>query len=113
TVLVRFGAVARQRPIQCSELVSATPALLGAAIRFIAHLPPPTRGTIGGSLAFADPAAELPALVTALDGDLIVRGPSGERTLKPAEFFVGPVRTALAPDELLVELRPPAMPRGS
>jgi len=111
--VVRFGAMARQRQIQFSDLVSATLPLLGEAIRFIGHLPTRTRGTIGGSLAFADPAAELPALVTALDGDLIVRGPSGERTLKPAEFFVGPFRTALAPDELLVEVRLPAMPRGS
>jgi aerobic carbon-monoxide dehydrogenase medium subunit len=111
--VVRFGAMTRQRQIQFSDLVSTRLPLLGEAIRLIGHLPTRTRGTIGGSLAFADPAAELPTLVTALDGDLVVRGSAGERLLKPAEFFVGPFATALAPDELLVEVRLPAMPRGS
>jgi carbon-monoxide dehydrogenase medium subunit len=110
---VTFGAMARQRQIQFSDVVAARLPLLGEAIRLIGHLPTRTRGTIGGSLAFADPAAELPALVTALDGDLVVRGPNGERVLKPAEFFVGPFATALAPDELLVEVRLPAMPPAS
>ncbi len=111
--LVSFGAMTRQRAIQFSDLVSAKLPLLGEAIRLIGHLPTRTRGTIGGSLAFADPAAELPALVTALDGDLVVRGPTGERTLKPAEFFVGSFATALAPEELLVEIRLPAAPPAS
>lgn len=111
--LVRFGAMTRQRQIQFSDLVSTTLPLLGEAIRLIGHLPTRTRGTMGGSLAFADPAAELPAVVTALDGDLVVRGPSGDRMLKPAEFFVEPFVTALAPEELLVEIRLPAAPRGS
>jgi CO/xanthine dehydrogenase FAD-binding subunit len=111
--VIRFGAMARQRQIQFSDLVSAKLPLLGEAIRFVGHLPTRSRGTIGGSLAFADPAAELPAVVTALDGDLVVRGQSGERTLKPAEFFVGPFRTALAADELLVEVRLPATPERS
>ena len=105
--LVSLGAMVRQRQAQFSDVVSTRLPLLGEAIRLIGHLPTRTRGTIGGSLAFADPAAELPPLVTALDGDLVVRGPSGERVLRPAEFFVRPFETALAPEELLVEIRCP------
>lgn len=66
------------------------------------------RGTIGGSLVHADPAADLPAAVLALDGVLVARGPSGERRIPAAEFFQGPFETPLGPDELLTEIRVPA-----
>ena len=66
------------------------------------------RGTIGGSLAHADPAGDLPAAVLALDGELVARGPGGERTIAAREFFVGPFTTALAPQEVLTAVRVPA-----
>lgn len=66
------------------------------------------RGTIGGSLAHADAAADLPAAILASDGVLVVRGPSGQREIPAAEFFLGPFTTPLEPDELLTEIRVPA-----
>jgi carbon-monoxide dehydrogenase medium subunit len=108
-----LGAMTRQRAIEFSPLVRERLPLLQEATTLVGHLPIRTRGTIGGSLAHADPAAELPAVVTALDGDLVVRGPGGERILRPQEFFLGYLTTALAPDEILVEIRLPTTPPGS
>lgn len=110
---LRLGAMTRQRAIEFSPLVRERLPLLQEATTLVGHLPIRTRGTIGGSLAHADPAAELPAVVTALDGDLVVRGPGGERILRPQEFFLGYLTTALAPDEILVEIRLPTTPAGS
>ena len=67
------------------------------------------RGTIGGSLAHGDPASDLPTVILALDGELVARGPGGERTIPAAEFFTGVFQTALAPDEMLVEIRVPKL----
>src|SRR5581483_10431419 len=69
-----------------------------------------SRGTVGGSVAHADPAAELPAVVAALEGTLVARGPAGERTIAARDFFVSYLTTALAPDELLTEIRLPVAP---
>jgi aerobic carbon-monoxide dehydrogenase medium subunit len=104
-----FGAMTRQRQIQFSELVAQKIPLMVEATRFIGHLPTRTRGTIGGSLAHADPCAEFPTLVTALDGEMVVHGPSGERILKPRDFFRGPWSTAMRPDEILTEVRLPTV----
>jgi carbon-monoxide dehydrogenase medium subunit len=100
----------RQRALEHSSLVRARAPLLAEALRFVGHPPIRARGTIGGILAHADPAAELPAVITALDARLVARGPAGERVLTPAQFFQSYLSTALAPDEILVEirLRPPA-----
>jgi carbon-monoxide dehydrogenase medium subunit len=68
------------------------------------------RGTIGGSIAHGDPASDLPAVVLALGGTLVVRGPAGERTVPASEFHLGFLETALAPEEMLVEIRVPKMP---
>jgi aerobic carbon-monoxide dehydrogenase medium subunit len=92
-----FDAMARQRQIQFSELVAQKIPLMVEATRFIGQLPTRTRGTIGGSLAHADPGAEFPTLVTALDGEMIVHGPSGERAFKPFDFFRGPWSTRCDP----------------
>jgi len=70
------------------------------------------RGTIGGSVAHADPASDLPTVLLALDADLVARGPDGERTIAAASFFTGPFETALAPREVLVEIRVPKVERG-
>src|SRR5439155_925692 len=83
--------------------------LLTEATRWVGHLPIRTRGTIGGSIAHADPSAEYPAVLTALDGEVIARGPKGERVLKPREFFQTYLTTSLAADEILTEVRLPAM----
>lgn len=67
------------------------------------------RGTIGGSLAHGDPASDLPTVILALDGELVARGPAGDRAIAAAEFFTGVFQTALAPDEMLVEIRVPKL----
>jgi carbon-monoxide dehydrogenase medium subunit len=102
----------RQRAVETSEVVRRRCPLLAAAMPQIGHVQIRNRGTIGGSLAHADPAAELPAVVAALDGRLVVRGPAGERVLTTEQFFVSYLTTALETGELLVEVRLPiAAPR--
>jgi CO/xanthine dehydrogenase FAD-binding subunit len=76
----------------------------------IGHVQIRNRGTIGGSLAHADPASELPAVVAALDGEMVLRSSRGQRVLKAEQFFIGYLTTATAPDELLVEVRVPVVP---
>ncbi len=111
--VIRFGAMTRQRTIEFSDVVRRRLPLLTEATALVGHLPIRTRGTIGGSLAHADPAAEYPAVLTALDGTVVVRGPRGERTLRPAELFQSYLTTSLGPDEVLVEVRLPAMAAGA
>jgi aerobic carbon-monoxide dehydrogenase medium subunit len=110
---IRFGAMTRQRTIEFSDVVRQRVPLLTEATALVGHLPIRTRGTIGGSLAHADPSAEYPAVVTALDGTVVVRGPRGERALRPAELFQSYLTTSLAADEVLVEVRLPAMAAGA
>lgn len=110
---VRIGAMTRQRTLEFSPLIAAHLPLLQHAIRCIGHLPTRSRGTIGGSLAHADPAAELPMVLRALDGEVVARGPGGERRIAAADLFVSPLTTALAPDEILTEIRLPAMAAGT
>jgi carbon-monoxide dehydrogenase medium subunit len=82
------------------------------AVGLVAHVPVRNSGTVGGSLAHADPAAELPAVALALDADLVAAGPGGTRVIPAAEFFTGPYSTALAADEILTEIRLPVWPGG-
>jgi carbon-monoxide dehydrogenase medium subunit len=110
---LRFGAMTRQRTIEFSGVVRQRLPLLTEATALVGHLPIRTRGTIGGSLAHADPSAEYPAVLTALDGTVVARGPRGERTLHPAELFRSYLTTGLGPDEILVEVRLPAMAAGA
>jgi len=110
---VRLGAMTRQRTIEFSPVVRRRLPLLAEATAFVGHLPIRTRGTIGGSLAHADPAAEYPATLTALGGEVVVRGPSGERTVQADDLFQSYLATALAADEILVEVRFPAIPDGA
>ena len=110
---LRLGAMTRQRTIERSDLVRARIPLLTEATGLVGHLPIRTRGTIGGSVAHADPSAEYPAVVSALEGELVVRGPGGERRVRPEEFFVTYLTTSLAPDEILTEVRLPVQPPGS
>ncbi len=110
----RIGATVRQCAVERSaELRTANP-LLGKAIPFIGHGPIRNRGTIGGSVAHADPAAELPAVMLLLEAEMVLRSASGgERTVPAAEFFEGFLTTAAQPQELLVELRLPAWLPGT
>jgi carbon-monoxide dehydrogenase medium subunit len=104
----RFGALVRQADALASaELAEAAP-LLVEALRHVGHAATRNRGTIGGSLAHADPAAELPAALLALDGAVVASGPEGKRTIGASDLFLGPFTTSLAPDELLTEV---VMPR--
>ncbi len=102
---VRMGAMTRQRAIEFSPIVKGRLPLLAEATRWVGHLPTRTRGTIGGSLAHSDPAAEYPAVAAALDAELVIRGTAGERVVRAADFFVGFMTTALQPGEMLVEVR--------
>jgi carbon-monoxide dehydrogenase medium subunit len=106
---LRIGSMVRQRRLESEPVVRDRLPLMTAAARHIAHLAIRTRGTVGGSLAHADPSAELPATVAALDGELLVRGPGGERAIPAGEFFLGPLTTAIEPGELLfgVQVMPP------
>jgi CO/xanthine dehydrogenase FAD-binding subunit len=110
---VAFGAMTRQRTIEFSPVVARRLPLLQEATRWVGHLPIRSRGTIGGSIAHADPSAEYPAVLTALQGEVVVQGPRGRRTLEPAALFETYLTTCLAPDELLIEVRLPAMAAGA
>jgi carbon-monoxide dehydrogenase medium subunit len=107
-----LGAKVRWRDIEAdSRLASAQP-LLAAAVSHIAHYQVRNRGTVGGSLAHADFAAELPGVAVTCDAEIVAVGPSGPRMMKAADFFIGPLTTVLAGDELIVELRLPSWPPG-
>src|SRR3954447_18367440 len=104
---IRIGAMTRQRAIEFSPVVADKLPLLAKAIKLVGHLPTRTRGTIGGSIANADPAAEMPMVLLALEGTVIARGPKGQRTIAASELFQDAMTTALAADEILVEIRLP------
>jgi aerobic carbon-monoxide dehydrogenase medium subunit len=112
---LRFGSMVRQRRLETEPIVRERVPIMRAAARHIAHLPIRSRGTVGGSIAHADPAAELPATVSVLDARLVIRGAEGEREVPAGDFFVGPLTTAIEPGELLVavELEPPPPGSGS
>ena len=105
--MVRIGAMTRHRTVEFSPVIAQRLPLLAEVIRLVAHLPIRSRGTIGGSLALADPAAELPMLLQALEGEVVARGPKGERVIEAADLFEGIMTTSLAADEILSEVRLP------
>ena len=107
---LRIGALARQRALERSALVSERCPLLGQALAFVGHPQIRARGTLGGSLAHADPAAELPAVMVALEARLTLCRAGGERTVAAEDFFVGLLTTALGHDELLTEIALPPWP---
>ncbi len=106
-----IGAMTRQRAVETSALVRERCPLLAEAMPQIGHVQIRNRGTVGGSLAHADPAAELPAVVTCLGGELVLRGARGQRVLTAEQFFVAYLTTAAEPAELVVEVRLPLMPQ--
>jgi CO/xanthine dehydrogenase FAD-binding subunit len=110
---VAIGAMTRQGIAERSELIAAAVPLLAEALPWVGHSAIRNRGTIGGSLAHADPAAELPGVAVCLDARFTVRGEAGERALSARDFFRGYLTTALAPTELLTEVWFPSAPAGS
>jgi carbon-monoxide dehydrogenase medium subunit len=111
--VVCIGAMTRQRAVESSALVADKLPVLSAAIKLVGHLPTRSRGTIGGSIAHADPAAELPMVLQALEGAVVVRGRNGRRTIAASELFQDAMTTSIAADEILVEVRLPVMPAGA
>ena len=108
-----IGAMARQATVEVDPGAARGWPLLTEAIGHIAHPQIRNRGTVGGSLAHNDPAAELPAVVLALEAEMTAQGPEGARTIQAQDFFAGTMETALAPDELLTEIRVSALPDGT
>jgi aerobic carbon-monoxide dehydrogenase medium subunit len=107
---VTLGAMVRWRDIlEDARLRDAHP-LLVAAVEHVAHYQIRNRGTVGGSLAHADPAAELPGIVVTCEAKIAVIGKAGARVIEAADFFRGPLMTALLPDEIITEIRLPAWP---
>jgi len=109
--VLRVGATMRQRALERSPEVSAVP-LLGLALPFVGHRELRSRGTVCGSLAHADPAAELPAVACCLGATLEVAGAGGRRRVPAVEFFVGAMTTAVGPDEVLVAAEFPVAGAG-
>lgn len=110
---VRVAATTRQAAVERHLAATSAVPLLGQALAQVAHPVVRNRGTVVGSLAHADPSAELPAVLALLGGRLTMASTTGRRTVAATDFFVGPLETALRPDELLVEVCFPRAPRGS
>src|SRR2546430_134240 len=110
---VAMGAMTRQRTVERSDVVARAAPLLAEAMPSIAHPQIRNRGTVGGSIAHADPSAELPAVMLALEARFQARSATGERSIPAGEFFKGMLETALEPGELLVEIAVPPLPGRS
>jgi len=110
---VAIGTMTRHREAELSPLVRERFPLVPDALHHVGHVAIRNRGTVGGSIAHADPAAELPAVALVHEAQMVARSTAGERTIAAADFFQGYLTTALAPDELLVEVRLPEAPAGS
>lgn len=108
-----IGAMTRQARAQDAAEVAAKAPLLAEALPWIAHAGIRTRGTVGGSAAHGDPASEIPAVLVALEAEIVLHGPNGKRTISAEEFFISSFITDRADDELLTELRIPTPAEGS
>jgi aerobic carbon-monoxide dehydrogenase medium subunit len=105
---IEIGALVRHAQVERSPDIARQAPLIALAMPHIGHPAIRNRGTVGGSIAFADPAAELPACLLALGGEVDVAGPQGRRTVKADDFFKGLFETALAPGDVLTAIRVPA-----
>lgn len=110
---VEIGALTRHAQVEHSDLVAKHAPLIARAMPHIGHPAIRNRGTIGGSVAYADPAAELPACLLALDGEIAIAGPRGKRTVKADAFFKGLFETALRPQEMVTAVRVPAADKST
>lgn len=111
--VIRIGALVRHAQFLQSPIAREGVPLFTAALPHVAHVAIRNRGTFGGSIAFADPAAELPACLVALGGILVLGSPAGRREIRAEDFFVGLLETDLRPGELILEARVPVQPPGS
>jgi len=109
---LRIGARVTQAALERTLRESGAQPLLAEAVRHVAHYQIRNRGTVGGSLAQADPAAELPAMAVACGGRVVIAGTGGERTVPAGDFVAGPMTTDLAEDEMIVALDLPTWPAG-
>jgi carbon-monoxide dehydrogenase medium subunit len=107
---VRLGAMVRWRDILDDVRLAAAHPLLRAAIGHVAHYQIRNRGTVGGSLAHADPASEMPGIAVTCEAEIAVTGKAGARTIKAKDFFLGALTTALVPDEIITEVHLPSWP---
>ena len=110
---VAVGAGTRQSELEESDVAATRTPLLTEAVRLVAHPPIRHRGTVGGSIAHADPAAELPTVALAMDAEVVATSRGGARTIPARDFFEAAFTTSLRPDELVTEVRFPAWPPGS
>ena len=109
--MIALGALTTHQAVETSALLKATCPLLPETASVIGDVQVRNKGTIGGSLVHADPAADYPAAILALEAEIDVAGPRGRRTIRAADFFVDLLQTALAPDEILTEIRVPVTAR--
>jgi aerobic carbon-monoxide dehydrogenase medium subunit len=107
---IRLGAMVRWRDIEDDERLVAAHPLLKAAVSHVAHYQIRNRGTVGGSIAHADPAAEMPGIAVTCDAEIAVVGTAGPRVIRAGDFFIAPLVTALAADEVITEIRLPPWP---
>lgn len=110
---LRIGALTRHRTLETSPLLARLHPIVPEAMRHVAHLAIRNRGTLGGSLSHADPAAELPMLARLLDATIVVRSKRVERRIPAQDFFVGPLATALEDDELVTRVDLPPQAEGT
>jgi aerobic carbon-monoxide dehydrogenase medium subunit len=110
---IAIGALTRYRDLETSELLREQCGILAETVELVGDPQVRHLGTIGGSAAHGDPASDIPTVLLALDGELVVRGPEGERTLAAADFFTGFLETALGPQDVLTEIRVPAAEGGT
>lgn len=106
---IAIGALTRHRELETSTLLASAAPLLSHAASHVGDPQVRHRGTIGGSIAHADPASDLPAVILAMGATLVVKGPNGQREIPASSFFTGFLESALAPDELLIEVRIPKL----
>ena len=111
--MLEIGALVRHAQAERSELLARHAPLIAMALPHIGHLAIRNRGTVGGSIAFADPAAELPACLVALGGEVLLAGPEGRRNVATEQFFRGLFETALSPRDVLTAIRVPLAGRDS
>jgi CO/xanthine dehydrogenase FAD-binding subunit len=106
---VAIGALTRHREIEHSPLIASSLPVMSAAMRHVAHLAIRNRGTIGGSLSHADPAAELPMMAMFYGASLMVQGPAGRRTIAAKDFFIEALTNCLEPEDIVVEIEFPIL----
>lgn len=109
---IRIGATTRHRELKEAAIIAAELPVLREAMHHVAHLAIRNRGTIGGSLSHADPAAELPMMSLLLEARFEIASPKGRRVIEAKDFFLGALTSALAEDDMLVEVQVPKMPAG-